>query len=242
MILLKINKEKCIGCENCIDYCPMNAIFPDDGIVSIDLDNCLECSVCLRSKCCPADAIYREELVYPRDIAHFFSDPFATHPSTSIPGRGTEEMKTNEVTNRFPPGIAGIAIELGRPGIGTRFEDVEKVLNALKGFDLKFERENPVTALIQPDGTFPEDLRNTKVMSAIVEFGAELELVPAILNELAKIEDDLQTVFSLDLAVRCDDNGVPILKGIDKKIPYNLSINGKTNIGIGRSKKDRGGQ
>ena len=53
--------------------------------------------------------------------------PLKIHPETRIPGRGTEEMKTNEVTGRYRRGMYGMAFELGRPGVGARFHDVEKV-------------------------------------------------------------------------------------------------------------------
>lgn len=229
-----VNENKCVGCGNCLDYCPMNAISLTTDYAGIDQDECVECGVCLRAGCCPAGALYRPELSYPRDIACFFSDPEATHPTTAIPGRGTEEMKTNEVTGRFPRGMAGIAIELGRPGIGTRFQDVEKVAQAMAEFDVEFEPDNPVTALMTDKcaGTLPDDLKQVKVISAIVEFGAPLKSVPAILARLKKLEPELKTVFSLDLAARChEDDSLPFSQ---QELPYPLSINGKTNVGLGK--------
>ena len=40
-------------------------------------------------------------------------------------------MKTNGVTGRFRSGQVGIGIELGRPGTGARFRDVEKVTHPM---------------------------------------------------------------------------------------------------------------
>lgn len=236
-----IDETKCTGCGNCLDYCPMNAISLVSGCATIDQDECVECSVCLRAECCPVQAFYRPPLCYPRDIAHFFSDPAATHPSTEIPGRGTEEMKTNEVTGRFPSGYAGIAIELGRPGIGTRFHDVERIARAMAEFNVEFEPENPVTALMtdKQAGTLPADLHPVKVLSAIVEFGVEIEKVPAVLKRLKELEPQLQTVFSLSLAVRCREDGSSPVEGWE--LPFPLSINGKNNVGLGRPTKVRGG-
>jgi len=34
----------------------------------IDEDECVECSVCLRSGCCPTEALYQPELVWPRTV------------------------------------------------------------------------------------------------------------------------------------------------------------------------------
>lgn len=235
-----IDETKCLGCGNCLDYCPMNAIALSGPTATIDQDECVECGVCLRAGCCPAGALYRPPLRYPRDIACFFSDPEATHPSTQIPGRGTEEMKTNEVTGRFPRGFAGIAIELGRPGIGTRFRDVEKVARAMAEFGVEFEPKNPVTALMQDKaaGILPPDLLPVKVLSAIVEFSAPLDKVPAILQRLKELEPELETVFSLDLAARCPEDGSLPFK--DENLPYPLSPNGKTNVGLGRPRYEEG--
>ena len=44
-----------------------------------------------------------------------------------VNGRGTEEMKTNDVTGRFKKGYAGIAVELGRPQVSTSLRDLEKI-------------------------------------------------------------------------------------------------------------------
>lgn len=229
-----VDETKCVACGNCIDYCPMNAISLTAECAAVDQAECVECGVCLRSECCPTGALYRPELNFPRDIACFFSDPEATHPSTDVPGRGTEEMKTNEVTGRFPPGMAAIAIELGRPGIGTRFTDVEKVARAMAEFGVEFEPQNPVTALMidKRAGTLPDDLKPVKVLSAIVEFGAPLEKVPAILQRLKEVEGELETVFSLDLAARVPEDGSLPFAGLE--LPYPLSINGKTNVGLGK--------
>ncbi len=237
-----VDQTKCVGCGDCIDYCPMNAISLEMDTAVIDQDQCVECSVCLRAGCCPTEAIYRLPLGYPREIAWFFSDPEATHPSTDIPGRGTEEMKTNEVTGRFPSGYAGIAIELGRPGIGARFRDVEKVAQAMAEFGVAFEPQNPVTALMtdKKAGTLPDGLKDLKVLSAIVEFGVELPRVVPVLKRLKAIGDELETVFSLDLAVQCAENGSSPVEGLN--LPFPLSINGKTNVGLGKPRFTAGGR
>ena len=60
---------------------------------------------------------------YPRALRKYFSDPVATHVATGIPGRGTEESKSNDVTLRCGPGGVGVAIEIGRPTIGMSLRD-----------------------------------------------------------------------------------------------------------------------
>ena len=86
--------------------------------VVIDQDACVECYVCLRKEACPHGAIVPTELDALRNFAHFLSDPTETKASTGVPGRGTEESKTNDVTGRTKKGQLGIAIDMGRPGVG----------------------------------------------------------------------------------------------------------------------------
>lgn len=51
----------------------LNAIKQGEDIASIDLERCLECGVCLRSGACRVDAIYMQELSWPRVIRAAFS-------------------------------------------------------------------------------------------------------------------------------------------------------------------------
>ena len=129
---MKIDKEKCTGCEACQPYCPVGAIktieWEGKGVSEIDQDECVECGAChVRSGVCPTDAIYLPPLEGPRSLREQFSNPNVRHPSTAGQGRGTEEMKTNDVRGIFMKGICGIAAEMGRPGVSTSWVDVEKV-------------------------------------------------------------------------------------------------------------------
>jgi ferredoxin len=132
----------------------------DDGVSRVDLDECVECGNCLRSAHCPTDAIYQQELVYPRTVRSLMSDVLTIAEESQISGRGTEEMKTNEVTGRFQLGGAGIAIEVGRPCLGTRLSDVEKIAQAVAGLGATFEPQNPVTSMMSDTSTgkFRDDL------------------------------------------------------------------------------------
>ena len=110
-----IDKEKCIKCGLCIPYCPMRCIKRTDEGVVINEDECVECEVCRNAKVCKKDALQMRELEWPRTLRSQFSNPLIPHPGTGVPGRGTEEMKTNDVTGRFRRGQAGIAIEWADP-------------------------------------------------------------------------------------------------------------------------------
>ena len=65
------------------------------------------------------------ELTWPRQVRSQMSD--VTTVYRGVNGRGTEEMKTNDVTGRFKKGYAGIAVELGRPQVSTSLRDLEKI-------------------------------------------------------------------------------------------------------------------
>ena len=60
-----IDESKCIKCGQCIPYCPMGCINKKYDIVSIDLDECVECEVCRNSKVCPKDALQMQKLEFP---------------------------------------------------------------------------------------------------------------------------------------------------------------------------------
>jgi hypothetical protein len=202
----------------------------------IDEDECVECSVCLRSGCCPTEALYQPELVWPRTVRKNFSDPLKIHPETRIPGRGTEEMKTNEVTGRYRSGTYGMAFELGRPGVGTRFSDVEKVAKALAALGITFEEKNPVTKLMvdREKGLVNPEVLNEKVLSAIVEFMIPAEKLSQVLEVLDRVSQEINTVFSGDIISRVGEDGsVPYMKAIQGRGRF-LSINGKSNVGLGR--------
>ncbi|HEX2924189.1 MAG TPA: 4Fe-4S binding protein [Chloroflexota bacterium] len=238
---MRIDENKCTGCLKCVPFCPMAAIakVPNRRLAAVDEDECVECGVCMRAKVCNSEALYQQELEWPRELLATFSDPRVEHKLTKVLGRGTEEMKTNEVTGRFGPGKVGMAAELGRPGTGARFYDVEKVAMAIAGMGLTIEPKNPVTFLM-PDpstGKIREDVLNEKVLSAIVEFDADLEQVPAIVARLNEVAKEIDTIFSVDLITLIDPDGtVPVEKLDLAPLGRKLSINGKLNLGMGRPK------
>lgn len=239
-----IEKEKCTGCGKCLPYCPMAAIVlhardKDRGTkpyAEVDLEECVECAVCLRSEVCPTDAIYEEALAWPRTLRKAFSDPLYVHEGTDIPGRGTEEMKTNDVTGRFPEGHIGVGMELGRPGIGTRFREAEKVIRRLVPMGIELAHHNPLTHLIanKATGELREDVLAEKVLSAIVEFTIPIEKAQAVFSVVKDLAREIETVFSLDLICKVGaDGSIPIMEEVDKA-GLSRSVNGKVNVGLGR--------
>ncbi len=242
---MRIDPAKCVGCGKCKAYCTMwggvmvlerDPRNPTRLISVIDEEECVECSVCLRSGCCPTEALYQPPLSWPRIVRKNFSDPLKIHPETRIPGRGTEEMKTNEVTGRYRRGNYGMAFELGRPGTGARFYDVEKVSRALSTLEVDFEENNPVTKLMvdRRKGKINPEVLKEKVLSAIVEFMAPAEKLPRVIEVLDKVSREISTVFSGDIITRVGPDGsVPYLQTIRDMNRF-VSLNGKSNLGLGK--------
>ena len=232
---MRIDEDTCIACGLCVPYCPMGAISMDDVAV-IDQDECVDCGVCLRSGVCPVDAFIYEPAPWPRSLRATFSDPTTEHKETRVTGRGTEEMKTNEVTGRFKRGWVGIGVELGRPAIGARFRDVEKVAGAMARLGAKFEPKNPVTSLMEDvsTGKLKEDILDEKVLSAIVECLFPIEEMKDVLIALREVARDVDTVFSVECINRVEPDGSLPMDTILSELGIPRYINGKTNAGLGR--------
>jgi len=176
------------------------------------------------------------KLVWPRSVRALFSDPTTVHPGTGVPGRGTDEIKTNDVTGRLRKGEAGLVIEIGRPGTGALFRDIERVTMALAELKPHFEKENPVTQLMaNPEiGKIKEDILNEKVLSAIIEMKITLERIPEFLHALERIQKEVDTVISVGVASKCLADGTIPHEQWVREAGFALSPNGKTNIGLGR--------
>lgn len=237
-----INEEICTNCAKCIPTCPMGAIYVDRNRkhVTIDQELCVECGVCYRSGACEQAALVRPTLTWPRTVRAALSDPLIVNVETRIPGRGTEEMKTNDVTGRFKRGYIGIAVELGRPGTGTSFVDIQKVTRACAQHGVHFCQQNPVTFLMTDTnkGDINPDVLGERVLSGIVEFEVSLEEVPAILDSLREVSEELDTVFSLDIISLVEPDGSVPMFPLLEKAGFRPSPNGKNNVGLGRPASD----
>ena len=238
---MRINPDKCVGCQTCVPYCPVEAIKyqPTQKKCEIQEDECVECYVCYRAKICPKEAFEMVPLGWPRIIRHILSSPRKVQKSqleTGIGGRGTEEMKTNDVTGRYGFGEVGFTVDVGRPGLGTRLEETEKIAVALSKIGVEFEPLNPLSSLMRNKrtGELREDVKKERVLSSIIEFKTSLDKLPLVLDVLQEVSKQVDTVFSVGCISRISEDGsVPIEEILDK-IGVSYRPNGKVNIGLGK--------
>jgi NAD-dependent dihydropyrimidine dehydrogenase PreA subunit len=233
---MRIKANLCNGCGQCVVVCPMQAIKLVNNVAVIDSNLCVECSVCYRDANCPTKAIKTDRLKWPRIIRSPFSNVIATHKLTGIPGRGTEEMKTNDVTNRFGFGEIGISIEIGRPGVGTRLSNIELFTTKLTKIGVEYEKQSPVTSIIADEqGHIKEDIKNERVLSAIIEFKVPEEILPQVLRIIRKVEQEIDTVFTVGVVSRfMKDNSIPIIDVLSQE-GFQVRPNAKINVGLGRN-------
>jgi NAD-dependent dihydropyrimidine dehydrogenase PreA subunit len=232
--MANVNQQLCIGCEKCIPYCPMGAISVEADCARIDQKECVECGVCFENPICPVGALEAPVLEWPRVLRAEFSNPRCVH-KTGVPGRGTEEMKTNDVTDRFKIGEVGLGVEMGRPGTGTTFRDLEKVSRAFAAIEgVVFEEKNPVAPLMAPDGSINPEALDEKVLSGIVEINFPLAKTREVLQALKDVEPTLETVCSVCMVTRVYPDGSRPPLDIAREMGVFVSPNCKTNIGLGR--------
>ena len=232
---MDIDIDACNGCGQCAIVCPVQAIQMIGNKAVIDEERCVECSVCYRDANCPVNAIKIRRLNWPRVIRVPFSNVLATHKLTGISGRGTEEMKTNDVTNRFDFGEIGISIEVGRPGIGTRLENIELFTTKLSKIGVVYEKKSPITELLVDEkGHINEEIKDQRVLSAIIEFKVPDKKLSHVLEIIREVEKEIDTVFSVGIVSRIKENNTKEIINRISQLGFEVRPNAKINIGLGR--------
>lgn len=232
-----INRDECVECYACYNGLSKEHLPPK----TVRLTRRLMSKLLLRFEpdpdICPTDAIVPDELSWPRIVRRAFSDPRVPHESTGVAGRGTEEVKTNDVSNRVAVGMVGFTIEFGRPGVGARFRQIQEMSTALAALGVKIQPKNPVTAMMSDveTGTIREDILDEKVLSAILEITVPVERTEEIIRTVWEVEKRIDTIVVLGVGTRCDDDGEErVVAPILEKLGYKLK-RAKTNLGLGRT-------
>ena len=239
---MEINSLTCIGCGECRHFCIMGCIDFERGgaknkvYCKVDDRECVDCGICLRSDVCPTDSLSQPVHGWPRSIRGTFSNPLAEHKETKVPGRGTEEIKTNDITNRYKLGFVGIAAEMGRPGIGARMSEVQKVFRALAKLNVEFETSNPLCSLLSnmKTGDMNPEVLDEKVLSCIIEMIIPESLLIPVLDTFDKAAEELDTLLTIGLISKTNEKlEVPIAQILEKEGRW-FSFNVKTNLGLGK--------
>lgn len=231
-----INRDECVECHACYNGMSQEHLNPTLVRTVRRLFQMMRVRFEPEPDVCPTAAFEPDELTWPRLVRRAFSDPRVPHASTGVEGRGTEEVKTNDVSGRVKVGEVGFTIEFGRPGVGVWVRDIQEMCWALAKAGVSFERKNPVTSLMTDasTGSLREDILNEKLLSAIVEIKTAVERTEEIIRLVWDVEKRIDTVVALGVGTRCDGAGEdPIVAPILERLGYRLE-RAKTNIGLGR--------
>lgn len=231
-----VNADECVECYSCFRGMSMERLNPTLVRTIRRVLRLFRMRFDPEPDVCPTSAIVPDELSWPRIVRRAFSDVQVSHESTGIHGRGTEEVKTNDVTHRVSIGEAGFTVEFGRPSVGVRFSDIEYVTRALAQQGVEFEKKNPVTCLMADpvQGSLNPEILQEKVLSAIVEFKTGQERVVPLLGLIRRLSNEVRTVISVGVSVRCDKEGDNPLEDALRTNGFAF-VRGKTNLGLGRA-------
>ena len=231
-----IDRDECVECFSCYNGLSQEHLNPTLVRGMRKIFSMMRLRFDPEPDVCPTAAFEPDKLEWPRVVRRAFSDPRVPHESTGIEGRGTEEVKTNDISGRVKVGEVGFTIEFGRPGLGTRFYEIEKMSMALAKIGVDFEKKNPVTTLMTDTktGKIREDILNEKVLSAILEIKVAVSRVEEIINVVHQVEKQVDTVVVLGVGVKCDENGDEnVVRPVLERLGYNIE-RAKTNAGLGR--------
>src|SRR5438477_12593329 len=231
-----VDRNECVECYACFNGLSQEHLNPTMVRTMRSIFKAMRLRFDPEPDVCPTAAFEPDKLEWPRVVRRAFSDPRVPHESTGVSGRGTEEVKTNDVSGRVKVGEGGFTIEFGRPGVGVWFSDIQKMAWAMAKAGVSFEKKNPVTSLMTDvsTGTLREDILGEKVMSAILEIKTTVDRTEEIVRLVWAVEKQVDTVVALGVGTRCDADGEEnVVAPILERLGYRLE-RAKTNIGLGR--------
>ena len=242
---MKIHEEKCTGCGLCVPYCPVEAISMRENVAVIDHDECVDCGVCLRAEVGPPDCIIFEPASWPYSLRCLFTDLTRENKQFGILGHGVipyggkaETVCCNDVVGLFTRGRIGVGLTIGRPNVGTRLRDVEKLAQAMAKVGGKFEPQQPINMLMEDKsrGKLREDVLNEKVLWVELTCVFPIEKLKDALTALKEVSKDVDTVFGVSLITRIEpDDSFPVeMETALADLDMSYYIWSKNNVGLGR--------
>ncbi|MBI3210297.1 MAG: 4Fe-4S binding protein [Candidatus Solibacter usitatus] len=231
-----INRDECVECYSCFNGLSQEHLNPVIVRTMRKVFQMMRLRFDPEPDVCPTAAFEPDKLEWPRMVRRAFSDPRVPHESTGVQGRGTEEVKTNDVSGRIKVGEVGFTVEFGRPGLGARFHEIERMSVALARLGVSFEKKNPVTSLMSDTATgrIREDILNEKVLSAILEIKTTVDRTEEIIRAIWEVEKQIDTVVTIGVGTRCDEQGDEnVVAPVLERLGYKLQ-RAKTNTGLGK--------
>jgi hypothetical protein len=197
----------------------------NESTAFIDLKECVECGACLQSNVCQSNAILHSESSWLRDIKR----------SAVTGGRGTGDVKRNDIQGLYKEGEVAVGAEIGRPDVGFYFRDLEKITRELSKLDFDYQIGRSVRDLFEhkTGELIKKELLDEKAMSARIEIRVKTEDVLKVVTALNNISRRIDTVLSIDIIGRCRNGEIPVLH-ILCEAGIKVRPNGKVNIGLGR--------
>jgi len=189
-----LNREKCINCGICVDYCRFGAIVENGRRVSIIDTLCEGCLLC--SRVCPHDAIIIKEENRSRFYAGRFKNGRMVYgrlaPGEENTGKLVNKVreKAKEIAKKFE--IEHIIID-GPPGIGC------SAISTITGVDA-------VVVVTEPSVSGLHDLKRTLQLSA----GFNLP-TSVLINKF-----DINQELSSEIEAYCNENGIDVIG----KVPF----------------------
>jgi len=98
-----VDREKCTGCESCVEACPLEAIEMQDEIAVIDEEVCGDCGACV--DVCPTEAITLERAFFQGRHGPALPVPGPTTAISDQRDAPAVWSHAAEVTDRVAPGM-----------------------------------------------------------------------------------------------------------------------------------------
>ncbi len=113
-----INRNECVECYACFNGLSQEHLNPTFVRTVRKLFQMARVRFDPEPDVCPTAAFEPDKLEWPRVVRRAFSDPRVPHESTGVHGRGTEEVKTNDVSGRVGAGEVGVHDRVRAAGRG----------------------------------------------------------------------------------------------------------------------------